>query len=179
MALRAPLYNQPESVPLGIGAKLINRHIIVPQLRLSGQAYAAVCQYDPLEGELVFLSGQDGHAMHTARFFDTVLSHIDARVWDVNECRSAILEAVLYGRGAARPRRTTLEALQAVLTGMNVDAQNERDEAMLGAGVTEVLEAIRGILVENQEHGGLCVFASDAMLNEAPIPESGMVVEAW
>jgi Zn-dependent M16 (insulinase) family peptidase len=162
-----PGYLDPDSPLLSVGAHLLTGVYVRPEIRFRGAAYGGACTYDPVAGQVGFLSWQDPQIVRTLGVFARAREHVAAAGWTQADVDRAVISTLKDGERPIRPAEATGTALQRYLSGLTPEMRDARHEAILGATVAGVRRALLAALEAGPAAASTCVFASRAKIEDA------------
>ena len=156
----APHYSHPDSVPLTIGARILGTDYIMTEIRLKGNAYVGLFEYNPFDAMLYQGSHFDPHVARTLNVFEQPADYVKHVAWTQADIDRAIIGAAADYQKAIRPSQAATDALTHYLTGQTHDVLEERYNQLRGATPKAVKRALLQVLEENRDKASICVVAS-------------------
>ena len=156
----APRYSHPDSVPLTIGAHILGLDYIMTEIRLKGNAYLGMFEYNPFDAVLYQSSGFDPHVARSLDVFEQTANHVKQVKWTQADIDRGIIGAAADYQKAVRPSQAATDALSHYLTGQTREMFEERYDQLRRATPKSVKRALLQVLEENRDKASICVVAS-------------------
>ena len=156
----APPYSHPDSVPLTIGAHILDLDYMMTEIRLKGNAYLGMFEYNPFDAVLYQGSGFDPHIARSLNVFEQTANHVKQVKWTQADIDRGIIGAAADYQKAIRPSQAATDALTRHLTGQTPEMFEERYEQLRRATPKSVKRALLQVLEENRDKTSICVVAS-------------------
>lgn len=156
----APPYSHPDSVPLTIGAHILGLDYMMTEIRLKGNAYLGIFEYNPFDAVLYQGSGFDPHVARSLNVFEQTAHHVNQVKWTQADIDRGIIGAASDYQKAIRPSQAATDALARHLTGQTREMFEERYDQLRRATPKEVKRALLQVLEENRDKASICVVAS-------------------
>lgn len=156
----APHYSHPDSVPLTIGARILATDFITTEIRLKGNAYMGVFEYNPFDAMLYQGTHFDPHVARSLNVFEQTADYVKQVEWTQPDIDRAIIGAASDYQKAVRPSQAATDALTHYLTGQTREIVEERYAQLRRATPKEVKRALLQVLEENRDKSSICVVAS-------------------
>ena len=122
----APHYSHPDSIPLTIGAHILGFDYIMTEIRLKGNAYLGIFEYNPYDAVLYQGSGFDPHVARSLNVFEQTANHVKQVEWTQADIDRGIIGAAADYQKAVRPSQAATDALSHYLTGQTREMFEER-----------------------------------------------------
>ena len=156
----APHYSHPDSIPLTIGAHILGLDYMMTEIRLKGNAYLGIFEYNPFDAVLYQGSGFDPHVARSLNVFEQTANHVKQVKWTQADIDRGIIGAAADYQKAVRPSQAATDALSHYLTGQTREMFEERYDRLQRATSQEVKRALLQVLEENRDKASICVVAS-------------------
>ena len=156
----APRYSHPDSVPLTIGAHILGLDYMMTEIRLKGNAYLGMFEYNPFDAVLYQSSGFDPHVARSLNVFEQTANHVKQVKWTQADIDRGIIGAAADYQKAVRPSQAATDALSHYLTGQTREMFEERYAQLRRATPKSVKRALLHVLEENRDKASICVVAS-------------------
>ncbi|MXY29329.1 hypothetical protein F4Y59_14360, partial [Candidatus Poribacteria bacterium] len=156
----APHYSHPDSALLTVGARILATDYITTEIRLKGNAYMGVFEYNPFDAVIYQGSHFDPHVARTLNVFDQTVDCVKQVEWTQRDVDRAIIGAASDYQKAIRPSQAATDALTRYLTGQTREMFEERYDQLRRATPESVKRALLQVLEENRDKASICVVAS-------------------
>ena len=156
----APHYSHQDSVLLTIGSHILSYDYIMNEIRLKGNAYGGVFEYNPFDAVLYQGSYFDPHIARSLNVFEQTIGYVKGVEWTQVEIDRAIIATATDYQKTVRPSQASTDALTHYLTGQTPEMIEERYVQLRRATPNEVKRALLQTLEENKDKVSICVVAS-------------------
>lgn len=156
----APHYSHPDSIPLTIGAHILDLDYIMTEVRLKGNAYLGAFEYNPFDAMLYQGSYFGPHIARSLNVFEQTADYVKQVEWTQTDIDKAIIRTASGYLQTARPSQVSTDALARYLTGQTREMFEERYERLRGVTPKEVKRALLQVLEGNRDKASICVVAS-------------------
>ena len=156
----APHYSHPDSVLLTVGARILGSDYIMTEIRLKGNAYGGVFEYNPFDAMFYQGSHFDPHVARTLNVFERTADYVKQVEWTQTDIDRAVITAASDYQKAIRPSQAATDALTRYLTGQTREMFEERYDQLRRATPKAVKRALLQVLEENRDKASICVVAS-------------------
>ena len=156
----APHYSHQDSVLLTIGSHILSSDYIMNEIRLKGNAYGGVFEYNPFDAMLYQGSYFDPHVARSLNVFDQTADYIIQSRWTQTDLDKAIIATASDYQKTVRPSQASTDALTHYLTGQTREMIEDRYAQFRRATPQAVKRALLQIFEENKDKASICVVAS-------------------
>ena len=156
----APHYSHQDSVLLTIGSHILSYDYIMNEIRLKGNAYGEVFEYNPFDAVLYQGSYFDPHIARSLNVFEQTIGYVKGVEWTQVDIDRAIIATATDYQKTVRPSQASTDALTHYLTGQTREMIEERYVQLRRATPKEVKRALLQTLEENKDKVSICVVAS-------------------
>ena len=156
----APHYSHQDSVLLTIGSHILSYDYTMNEIRLKGNAYGDVFEYNPFDALLYQGSYFDPHVARSLNVFEQTADYIKQSEWTQTDIDKAIIATASDYLQTIRPSQASTDALTHYLTGQTREMIEERYAQLRRATPKEVKRALLETLEENKDKASICVVAS-------------------
>ena len=158
--IHAPHYSHQDSVFLTIGSHILDFDYIMNEIRLKGNAYGGVFEYNPFDALLYQGSYFDPHVARSLNVFEQTVDYIKQSEWTQTDIDKAVIATAADYQKTVRPGQASTDALTHYLTGQTREMIEDRYAQLRGAPPKEVKRALLETLEENKDKASICVVAS-------------------
>lgn len=158
--IHAPHYSHQDSVFLTIGSHILDFDYIMNEIRLKGNAYGGVFEYNPFDALLYQGSYFDPHVARSLNVFEQTADYIKQSEWTQTDIDKAVIATAADYQKTVRPGQASTDALTHYLTGQKREMIEDRYAQLRGATPKEVRRALLETLEENKDKASICVVAS-------------------
>ena len=156
----APHYSHPDSIPLTIGAHILDLDYIMTEVRLKGNAYLGTFEYNPFAAMLSQGSYFGPHIARSLNVFEQTADYVKQVEWTQADIDRAVITAASDYQKTVRPSQAATDALTHYLTGQTREIVEGRYAQLRHATPKEVKRALLQVLEENRDKASICVVAS-------------------
>ena len=156
----APHYSHPDAALLTIGARILATDYITTEIRLKGNAYMGVFEYNPFDAMIYQGTHFDPHVARSLNVFEQTANHVKQVTWTQRDVDRAIIGAASDYQKAIRPSQAATDALTHYLTGQTQEMFEERYDQLQSATPESVKRALLEVLEGNRDKASVCVVAS-------------------
>ena len=156
----APHYSHQDSVLLTIGSHILDFDYIMNEIRLKGNAYGGVFEYNPFDAVLYQGSYFDPHVARSLNVFEQTADYIKQSEWTQTDLDKAIIATARDYQKTVRPSQASTDALTHYFTGQTREMREDRYAQLRGATPKEVKRALLETLEGNAHKASICVVAS-------------------
>ncbi len=156
----APHYSHPDSIPLTIGAHILDLDYIMTEVRLKGNAYLGTFEYNPFAAMLSQGSYFGPHIARSLNVFEQTADYVKQVEWTQTDIDKAIIRTASDYQKTVRPSQAATDALTHYLTGQTREIVEGRYAQLRRATPKEVKRALLQVLEENRDKASICVVAS-------------------
>ena len=156
----APHYSDRDSMLLTIGSHILDFDYIMSEIRLKGNAYGGVFEYNPFDALLYQGSYFDPHVARSLNVFEQTADYIKQSEWTQTDIDKAIIATAADYQKTVRPGQASTDALTHYLTGQTWEMIEDRYAQLRRATPKEVKRALLETLEENKDKASICVIAS-------------------
>ncbi len=153
-------YSHPDSILLTIGARILATDYITTEIRLKGNAYMGVFEYNPFDAMLYQGTHFDPHVARSLNVFERTVDYLKQVGWTQRDVDRAIIGAASDYQKAVRPSQAATDALTYYLTGRTREMFEERYDQLRRATPKTVKRVLLQVLEENRDKASICVVAS-------------------
>ncbi len=153
-------YSHQDSVLLTIGSHILDFDYIMNEIRLKGNAYGGVFEYNPFDALLYQGSYFDPHVARSLNVFEQTVNYIKQSEWTQTDIDKAVIATAADYQKTVRPSQASTNALTHYLTGQTREMIENRYAQLRGAAPKEVKRALLETLEENKDKASICVVAS-------------------
>ena len=156
----APHYSHPDSIPLTIGAHILDLDYIMTEVRLKGNAYLGAFEYNPFAAMLSQGSYFGPHIARSLNVFEQTADYVKQVEWTQTDIDRAVITAASDYQKTVRPSQAATDALTHYLTGQTQEMIEERYAQLRRATPKSVKRVLLQVLEENSDKASICVVAS-------------------
>jgi Zn-dependent M16 (insulinase) family peptidase len=167
LAMPAPHVTSPDFALLRLAAELVESEFLRPEVRFKGNAYGATCTYQALSRQMLFGSYRDPHIARTIHVFEGIRNYVASATWTQIDVNRAIIATAKSEFTPIRPGDATGRALSWHLSGYSPEIQQAHYDALKGAQVETVRDAMLRALDNGLTQSTLCVASNRNALNES------------
>ena len=130
------------------------------EIRLKGNAYGGVFEYNPFDAMFYQGSHFDPHVARSLNVFEQTTDYVKQVEWTQTDINRAIIGTASDYQKTIRPSQAATDALTHYLTGQTREILEERYNQLRRATPKAVKRALLQVLEENRDKASICVVAS-------------------